>query len=447
MKWWVGLLALLLILFFGLIGVFYVRTFVAHRADGIIVIVANGLDSSLLNKARHQAAARGQTLNIDELSSVAILDVQGLEQPVPDEASASTALACGRRVRNGLVGVTADATHLDTLIYAAQNAGRSTGLVTNRELTRPTPLAFYGRTPGQPAYEARSAAELIDTSEIDVILGGGADYFSPATLANERGRTDGRDLIVDAAGKGYTVVRTADDLDRVPTWRTRQLLGLFAPGDFTFAPFHRGATTEPSLSSMSATAIKCLQYNVSGYLLVIEDGLIGKAARHNWTDVALDEVFALDAAVGTVRSYAGKQALVLVTSNFNLGSLDTAREDLAPAPLPPAGPLGLGAGVPPPPTNFDSEPVEAGSGYEWLTGPGGVPRTEADRAWLRAQYASGLFSPNPADPHHPAPAVRFARHADLTAGPAWLAAGGVGAQNFAGFLSNEKVFSLVQDLF
>ncbi|SDT92544.1 alkaline phosphatase [Verrucomicrobium sp. GAS474] len=445
MKWWVGLLALLLILFFGLIGVFYVRTFVAHRADGIIVIVANGLDSSLLNKARHQAAARGQTLNIDALSNVAIVDVQGLDQPVPDEASASTALASGRRVRNGLVGVTADATHLDSLIYAAQKAGRSTGLVTNRELTRATPLAFYGRTPGQPAYEARSAAELIDTSGIDVILGGGADYFTPATLANERGRTDGRDLVADAAGKGYTLVRTGADLDRIPTWRTRQLLGLFAPGDFTFGPFHRGATTEPSLSSMAATAIKCLQYNVSGYLLVIEDGLIGKAARNNWTDVALDEVFALDAAVGTTRSYAGKQALILVTSNFSLGSLDTAREDLA-LPPPPV-PAATAAGALVPPAVPTSETVEQGSGYEWLAGPGGVPKTDADKAWLRAQYASGLFSPNPADLHHPAPAVRFARHADLTAGPAWIAAGGVGAERFSGFIPNEKIFSLVQDLF
>ncbi len=446
MKWWVGLLALLLILFFGLIGVFYVRTFVAHRADGIILIVANGLDSSLLNKARHEAAARGQTLNIDTLPEVAIVDVQGLEQPVPDEASASTALACGRRVRNGLVGVTADATHLDSLIYAAQKAGRSTGLVTNRELTRPTPLAFYSRTPGQPGYEAQSTAELIDTSDIDVIMGGGADYFSPASLANERGRTDGRDLVADAARKGYTLVRTEADLDRVPTWRTRSLLGLFAPGDFTFSPFHRGATTEPNLSTMSAVAIKCLQYNVSGYLLVIEDGLIGKAARNNWTDVALDEVFALDAAVGTARSYAGKQALILVTSNFNLGSLDTAREDLS---LPPAAAPGV---LTPDPASTSSGPVapetvEAGSSYEWLAGPGGVPRTDADRNWLRAQYASGLFSANPADIHHPAPAVRFARHADLTAGPAWLAAGGVGAERFSGFIPNEKIFSLVQDLF
>jgi alkaline phosphatase len=423
MKWWVGLLALLLVVVFGSLAALYVRTFVVHRAHGIVLVVANGLDLSLLNKARHQAAARGQPMSLDNLDQFCIVDVEGLDQPVPDEAAASTALASGHRVRNGLIGLTAEEKNLDTLIYAAQHAGRSTGLVTTRSLTAPTPLAFYGRTPGRPGYELGNAAELIDSSGIDVILGGGAQYFTPANVLNERGRSDGRDLLADAAHAGYTVVQQAHDLHAIPTWRTRQLLGLFAPDAFTFSDLRQNAATEPSLSEMVRVAVKSLQYNIRGYFLVVDAGQIGMAARHNWTDVALNEVAALDAAIGTIRAYAGEGSLVVVTNNFNLGALDRTRDDAR-------GGVAPGDRLP-----------------EWLDGPGGPPRTAEDKAWLKAEADAGVLSLRPGDPRQPAPAVRFERQAEPTTGFAWLAAGGFDSQRFAGFIQNDQIFGMIEELF
>lgn len=447
MKWWVGLLALLLVALFAAVGTLYVRAFVVHRAHGVILIVANGLDLSLLNKARQQAAARGQPMNIDTLDQLCMLNVEGLGQPVPDEAAASTALACGQRVRNGLVGMTAEGMRLNSLIYAAQRAGRATGLVTTRELTSPTPLAFYGRSRGEPGVEQRSAAELIDSSGIDVILGGGARHFTPANVLNEGGRTDGRDLAAEAANGGFTVVRSAADLNRVPSWRTGHrmtpslfgrflgrntfapsLLGLFAPEEFTFSALRQGASTEPSLSDMTRMAVKCLQYNPGGYFLVIEHGLIEDAARRNWTDLALGEVAALDAAIGTARAYAGDGSLVVVTSNFSLGALDTTYE--ATGTESPSAPPGA---------------VPVAAAYEWLAGPGGAPRTADDKAWLQAETAQGAFAPS--GPLHPAPAARFSRRAGVTSAPAWLGAGGYNADRFGGFLSNDQVFGVIQGLF
>jgi len=426
MKWWVGLLALLLVIVFGSLGALYVRTFVVHRAHGIILFVANGLDLSLLDKARHQAAARGQVMNLDSLDQFCLVNVEGLESAIPDEAAASTALASGLRVHNGMVGLTQDQKDLNTLIYAAQHAGRSTGLVTTRSLTDTTPLAFYGRTPGRPGYELQNAAELIDSSGIDIILGGGAQYFTPANVLNERGRIDGRDLVADAGRNGYTVVQQSHDLNQIATWRTRQLLGLFSKDEFIFSALHSSGTTEPSLADMTRMAVKCLQYNIGGYLLVVDAGQIEEAARNNWTDLALNEVFALDAAIGTARDYAGNGSLVVVTSNFNLGSLDRTRAET---------------------DQIHAPQMDAKGGYEWLAGPGGTPETPEDRLWMKEQIAQGVFSANPNDLLHPAPAVHFARRADLTTGLAWLAAGGFSAEQFGGFIQNDQIFGLIQGLF
>ncbi|MDE1170015.1 MAG: alkaline phosphatase [Verrucomicrobium sp.] len=419
MKWWVGLLALLVLVVFSALGMFYVRTFVAQRPHGIILFVANGLDLSLLDQARREAAARGQPLDLDNLNQLCVVDVQGVGQPIPDEAAAATALASGRRVRNGLVGLTAEQTRLNTLIYAAQRAGRATGLVTTRQLTDPTPLAFYGRNAGQAGTEQHNAAELIDTSGIDVILGGGSQYFRRANVLNPRGRTDERDLEADAARAGFTVVHEAGELNHLPSWRTRQLLGLFAPGSLCFPALIQGAHLQPTLTDMTRMAIKCLQYSIGGYFLVVDQGMIEAAARHNWTDLALGEVAALDSAVGAARAYAGTGSLVVVVSNYSLGALDTARSALASGPL----------------------------SAEWLSGPGGPPASAADRAWLAAQEKEGVLCSKAGSPLQPGPAVRFSRAAEITPAPAWLGAGGFLSDRFGGFIGNDQVFGLLQPLF
>ncbi len=83
---------------------------------------------------------------------------------------------------------------------------------------------------------------------IDVVLGGGEQAFTPANATNEFGRTDGFDLLKEAGDKGYTVIRTRDELNNFYTWLTPKLFGIFAPDQFYFsslqarepAPAHAG---------------------------------------------------------------------------------------------------------------------------------------------------------------------------------------------------------------
>jgi alkaline phosphatase len=405
MKWWVGLLAVLILMVFGAIGMFYVRTYVEKRPHGIILLVANGLDLTLLQKARQQALARGQTLQMDRLTHLAICEVKGYDQLVPDEAAASTALASGKRVRDGLVGVTIQGQRLDTLIYAAQRAGRATGLVTTSDLTMPTPLAFYGQNSPARDVPHQAAAELIDSGGLQVILGGGSANFQPAHVLNENGRRDGRNLLNEVDQRGYEQVRTAQELERVAAWRTRRLFGVFAPASFTFTSLRSGTTSLPTLATMTRQAIRCLQYSLGGYFLVVEHGLVAAAARHNWTDLALNEVAAFDSAVQTALEYGGNKSLVLVTNNFSLGALDSSRDELLARNA-----EGIGTTIP---------------RYEWLTGPGASAVTPADKLVVQQRIRSGLYTIKKTEATTPTPAVRFAPLAEVTTAPEDCAGNGL----------------------
>ena len=232
MKWRVALAVLFVLLLFTGFAYLYVDTFVRKQQHAIILFVVNGLDLNTLNLARQQpgrspalgdpddpaigdarrrAAYRSAQLNLETFWNVALLNVQDAGQPVPDEGADATALACGRRVQNGFVATTNGNAALPSLIYEAQKAKRATGLVTTSSLVQPTPVAFYSTTKGMPD-PYRNAAELV-YSKIDVILGGGEQYFTAANATNEYGRTDGQDLLKAATDQGYTVIRSRDELN------------------------------------------------------------------------------------------------------------------------------------------------------------------------------------------------------------------------------------------
>jgi alkaline phosphatase len=409
MSWRTRLLAVFILLAFTSFALFYVRTYVKQRAHGIVLFIAGGVDLATLNQAREQAAVRGQPLRIDQLNTVALLRVRPC---VPDAGAVATAMACGQRVKSGLVGINEQNQVLTSLIYQAQARGRMTGLVTTGSLTGPVPVAFYGYDRGEEE-NYRNAATLVDAAKIDVVLGGGGQYFVPAHVGNEKGRLDGRDLLQEAARQGYMTPKTVDELNQVSAWRTR-LFGIFAPDHLYFSALRGGISVQPSLADMVRRAIECLQYNISGYFLVVDHQLAADAARNNFTQLVLNETAVLDEAVRTAMDYAGREALVIVTNGYSYGLLEQPEKNLA---------------------------------VDWLTGPGGPPAAPADVAWLRRCHAEGLYNAEPGSLVCPRPAVRFSRAAEITTGPAWLAARGFGSERFKGSYANTDVYGLLLDQF
>ncbi len=468
MKWRIVLTVLFVLLLFAGFAYLYVNTFVRKHQHAVILFVVNGLDLNTLNLARQQvgrtrvqsdpddpvigdarrrAAYRSEMLNLDSFWDVALLSIQQPGQPVPDEGANATAIACGQRVQNGFVSVNSNNEPLRSLIYEAEQAQRATGLVATSSLVQPTPVAFYSTIKGTPDDPYRNANELVYEG-IDVVLGGGEEYFTAANATNEWGRRDGVDPIAEAQNRGYTIVRARDELNNVSTWPTltlgvRKLFGLFAPGQFYFASLQPENRRQPSLAEMVRVAISSLNYSRNGYFLVVEHDLVARAEERNLGKLAVNEVTEVDDAIQAAVDYAGPDALVVVTNNYSLGSI---------APLPSPAPGNL---VAPPPT-VDAAgavvkpqpiPMAPPSPPAWLAGPGGPTVTREQADWLRQRNEKGWFDPDASDLLQPQPALRFQTQALPLTEPAWLAARGEGASQFRGFISNTDVFDILSEQF
>ena len=68
-------------------------------------------------------------------------------------------------------------------------------------------------------------------------------------------------------------------------------------------------------------AIQLLQYNAGGYLLVVDAGLMRKAAGENNAERTLTQTLELDRAVGVARSYGGPKSTIIVCGDAAIGGM------------------------------------------------------------------------------------------------------------------------------
>jgi alkaline phosphatase len=318
MKWRNQLLAFFCLLAFAGLGVLYFQHWVIRKPFGIILFIGEGLAPGRLAATRAFAGGADTRLSLDSMEHVALLTNCSKDFAAPDQAAAATAIATGVRVANRAIATNDDGKPIKSLVELAREYGRATGLVTDGSLTSPISAAFYAH-PADPNDIESIAAEFVNGGKIDIAMGGGTAQFLPTAKGGER--QDGRDLLLDLRGNGFDIVRTRAELEAVPAWRRSKLFGSFSKTELAFANQVEERGQQPSLADMVRRAIELLQYNTGGYLLVVDAGLMRKAAQENNGERTLSQTIELDRAVAVARNYAGQKSTIVVCGDVAIGGL------------------------------------------------------------------------------------------------------------------------------
>jgi len=200
-----------------------------QRAGNVILIVGDGMGIAHRELIRLTTVGHEGQLAMNELTFQGWTQTEPADpdRPVTDSAAAATALAAGVRTETGAVGVDPEGNTLPTLLEQAAEAGMATGLVTTAEVTDATPTAFAAHVPDRDQHH-EIARQYVEETEVDVILGGGAEVWNGDATAGQA------NLVERAEALGYRRVGDGEQLAQaqheLAAAAGGRLLGLFAPG-------------------------------------------------------------------------------------------------------------------------------------------------------------------------------------------------------------------------
>ena len=259
--------------------------------------------------------------------TLGLLSTQPHGPYVTDSAAAASAMSTGFKVANGAVSITPDGKAQTTLMQAAKAAGKRIGLVTTATVYDATPAAFAVNAKSRR--DSQVLVDLLLDLQPDVLMGGGAEYFLPATAEGGK-RKDGKDVIAAFRARGHDVVRNIGGLKSVGGDR---LLGLFALEDMDFE-IDRDPAVQPSTAEMAAAALKALSQNSpNGFVLLVENENTDTAGHANDAPSLMRALWAFDDAVKVALEFQRRNpdTLLIVTGDHETGGFSPtyAQKDLS----------------------------------------------------------------------------------------------------------------------
>jgi alkaline phosphatase len=389
----------------------------------IFLFIGDGMGQGQCQAAE---AALKRELAINHMPVSGTTATHNVEDNVTDSAAAGTAIACGARTKNGMLGLAPDGRALESVAARAKKAGMKVGIITSVPLDHATPAAFYARAKSRNSH-AEIALQLAES---------GFDFFAGEPLmaasregpkAMQRIKEHGYELVVDPPN----------------------LAGKYGGKVFICKKFRRTAARDGkdnfTLARLTAAAISSLE-NENGFFIMVEGGAIDWACHQNDGAMAVRETEEFDLAVREALGFmAGRpgQCLVVVTADHETGGLSVVDPGRAPGLLSQAGSgeefRDLVAALAKKGATADEFLAEVGKFFSM----DGLA-AEDDKA-LRRSWQSRAGSHKGVAPSREALRI-FNRHCGLewsgtghTVAPVRTSAAGIGAEVFAGNYDNSEI--------
>ena len=268
-------------------------THFANDKKGVNIILFIGDGMSLAHWQTGMIMS-DDSLNIERMPTIGIVQTYPLTGFNGDGPSHGTAMATGVRARKGAVGIDADGKPLKTLIDYAKEQRMATGIVSANSLMEGSLAPFVAHVENRMQLEEIAKAYV--EKELDVFIGG-IQHFT--------NRQDGKDFLPELSRKGYQITRSEQELQNVSG---SKLAGFIAASE----ECNNSQGSGVSLPFYVQTALHLLSKNEHGFLLVIGDMHVDRASHAKDTKLIGSETIHLDKAIGLALDFAKKETNTLV---------------------------------------------------------------------------------------------------------------------------------------
>lgn len=288
----------------------------------IIILFADGTTASQYEFGRYSSQLlRQQPFAITDVvmskGHYQLMKTESANYYVTDSAAAASAMSTGYKANNGAISIAPDGARPVTLMQLAKHNGKRIGLISTAPIYDASPAAFSVHAKSRRDSES-IVSQYLELSP-DVLLGGGANYFLPGSVAGGK-RQDGLNIIDAFIRKGYQYVDNPAELENASN---SNLLGLFSSEDLDYE-IERNPRNTPSLVLMLQAALKALNSNKSGnkgFVLFVENENTDSAGHNNDAAALMRELWAFDDAVKVALNFQKMHpdTLIIVTGDHETG--------------------------------------------------------------------------------------------------------------------------------
>ena len=283
----------------------------------VFYFIGDGMGVNQINVTEtYLAAIKGkigyEPILMASLPVVGMVNTYSATNGVTDSAAGGTALATGRKTKNGAIGMLEDLeTPINSIAAWAQKAGKAVGVATSVAITHATPASFYGHQPNRNMYY--ELGQDLCRSGYDFFAG--SDFHRPYTKEGEPS------LHQQAEAAGYTIVKGYKDFmkrgrkaDKLQKLDSEQL-------PYSLDQDKNDLTLE---QIVRAGISYLMSKQKDGFFFEIEGGMIDWACHRNDIGNAINEVLDLDKAVKVAYEFYEQhpdETIIVITADHETGGL------------------------------------------------------------------------------------------------------------------------------
>ncbi|NGM61626.1 alkaline phosphatase [Sphingobacterium sp. SGG-5] len=296
-----------------------------QQAKYIFYMIGDGMGANHVNLTEiylaHLQGRNGiEPLIFSQFPFSSVATTYSLSHGVTDSAAGGTALAVGKKTKNGVIGMDSTATTpYKSIAYAAKEKGLKVGITTSVSIDHATPASFYAHQPSRSRYY-EIASDLIK-SDFDFFAGAG--FLKPSTTFDKK---EAPSIYPQIEKAGYHILKGYDSFKKHNNKSEKLILTNVdgtSPNALNYAIDQKD--DDLKLADITSAAIQSLtSNNQKGFFLMVEGGKIDWSSHANDAATTIHEVLDFNESVKLAYEFYKKhpdETLIVVTADHETGGL------------------------------------------------------------------------------------------------------------------------------